>query len=223
MILTGRLFVILTALFLAACDPYAQAPISSTAIIGTKAIIKTHSEQRIAEVTDVTGKIVTTEFTNWEGELLYTQLDYRGLFPVGGSEHGGGQWELDFDQNLLEPLFPLQKGKEVSFKANLKTIADGGQHDMWVHMEVIGEKSISLPDGQHPVLLVELSREYKWNGKIQRSTDVMYFDPKLSMTLKKVIRQRGVQTYWRVVSIERPGHVEQATPTRQRRSGTVMI
>lgn len=223
MLMKVRVLGVFAALFVAACDPNAQAPISSTAIVGTKAIIQAHSKQRIAEVTDVTGKIVTTDFTDWEGQFLYSQLDYRGLFPIGGRENNGNQWELDFDESLLEPLFPLQVGKEVSFTGNLQTFKDGGQHEMWVHLEVVGQKSISLPDGQHRVMVVEVSREYRWQGKIQRSTNIMYFDPKLSMTLKMVIRERGSQSYWRVLSVERPGHVEQATPTRQRRSGTVMI
>jgi len=218
-----RIFGVLAALFLAACDPNAQMPTASTAIVGTKAIIKAHSEQRIAEVTDVTGKIVTTDFSNWDGALLYTQLSYRGLFPVGGSEQNGSQWELDFDEKLLESVFPLQVGREVSFKGNIKTLNDGKQHDMWIHLEVVGEQSMSLPDGQHTVFVVELSREYRWKGKTQRSTDIMYFDPKLSMTLKKVMRKRGSQSYWRVLSVERPGHTEQTMPIRQRRSGTVMI
>jgi len=217
-----KVFALLSVLLLAACSPNAQVPTSASAIVGTKAIIKYHREELIAEVTEVVDKLVTTEFTNWDGELLFSRTEYRGLVPISGMEPGGGQWELDFDETALEALFPLQKGKTVSFQGNLKNIEQGTGYDLWGRLEVLGEKTLDLPGGKRKVMVVEFNRQGKLDGETKAATDIIYYDPQYSMTLKKVMRERGEQTYWRVISIDRPGNVSN-TPTRQRRSGTVMI
>jgi len=219
---TMKVFALLSLLLVAGCAPNAQAPLSASAIVGTKAIIKYHRDELIAEVTDVTGKLVTTEFTNWNGELVFSRTEYRGLVPISGMEPGGGLWELDFDENELEPLFPLQPGKTISFKGNLKNIDQGTSYDLWARLEVLGEKTLDLPGGKRKVMVVEFNRQGKLGNRTKLATEIIYFDTEYAMTLKKVIRERGSQSYWRVISIDRPGNVTN-TPTRQRRSGTVMI
>lgn len=210
------------ALLLTACGPNTQVPTSASAIVGTKAIVKYHRSELVAEITDVTGKLVTTEFSNWDGELVFSRTEYRGLVPISGSDPGAGQWELDFDENQLEALFPLQPGKEVAFKGNLKNIDKGTSYDLWAQLEVIGEKVLDLPSGRRKVMVVEFNRQGRRGNQTKHATDIIYFDPEYSMTLKKVMREKGSQSYWRVISIDRPGNVS-PTPTRQRRSGTVMI
>lgn len=217
-----KVFALLSLLFVAACAPNAKAPMSASAIVGTKAIIKYHRDELVAEVTDVTGKLVTTEFTNWDGELVFSRTEYRGLLPISGMEPGGGQWELDFDEHELEPLFPLQVGNTVSFKGNFKNIDQGTSYDLWARLEVLGEKTLDLPGGKRRVMVVEFNRQGRLGNRTKLATDIIYFDPEYAMTLKKVMRERGAQSYWRVISIDRPGNISN-TPTRQRRSGTVMI
>jgi hypothetical protein len=220
-----KLFAVLSLFVVAACSPGAQAPTSATASVGTKAVIKRGAEQIVAQITDVTDNIITTEYTGWHGEFLYTRREFKGLFPVGGTEKNGERWELDFDESALDPLFPLQKGTEVSFKGKLMGIDAGITYDMWAHVEVVGKKSLPLKDGEHIVYVIEFTSIYEMDGNSKRRTEVMYYDPKLSMTLKKVIQDARAQRFWRVVSVEKPTGNEDpdAEPLRQRRSGTVMI
>jgi len=208
---------------LAACSPGAQAPTSATVLIGTKAVIVKGAEQIIAEVTDVAENIVTTEYTGWHGEFLYARREYRGLFPLGGTEKNGSRWEVDIDESKLEPLFPLELGKEVSFSGKLLGIDAGMAYDLWAHMEVVGKKSVALKDGEHSVVVIEVTTIYDVDGRSKRRTELIYFDPTLSMTLKKVIQDERSQRYWHVVSVEKPRGGQNPQPLRQRRSGTVMI
>jgi len=217
-----KVFALLSVLFVAACGPGAQVPNSASAIVGTKAIIKYHRDELVAVITDVTGKLVTTEFSNWDGELIFSRTEYRGLFPVSGMDPGGGLWELDFDENTLEALFPLLPGKLVNFKGNLKNIDQGSSYDLWARLEVLAEKTLDLPNGKRKVMVIEFTRQGKLANQTKLVTDLIYYDPEYSMTLKKVTRERGAQSYWRVISVDRPGNVTNV-PTRQRRSGTVMI
>jgi len=217
-----KIITLLSALLVAACGQNSQVPASATAIVGTKAVVKYHRRELVSVVTDVTDKLVTTEFSNWNGDLAFTQTDYRGLLAVSGSKAGGHQWELDFNENLLEAFFPLEVGKEVAFEANIKYISSGKSFDLWGHLEVLGDKVIDLADGKRKVKVIEYTRRFAWDGKTKLATDIIYYDPEYSMTLKRVMREEGSQTFWRVISVERPGNVVN-TPTRQRRSGTVMI
>lgn len=217
-----KVFALFVVLLVAACGPNTQVPTSATAIVGTKAIIKFQRDELVAEVVDVTDKFVTTAFSTWDGDILFERTEYRGLITVSGTEKDGRQWEFDFDENQLEPLFPLQPGKEVAFKGNLRDIQRGTSFDVWSHVEVVGEKVLDLPEGKRKVFLVEFTRQYRWGEKTSNSTEIIYYDPEYSMVLKKVKRERGAQTYWRVISVERPGNAS-GTPVRQRRSGTVMI
>ena len=218
----SKVFVFLSMLLLAACGSNSQVPTSATAIVGTKAIIKFQRSELVAEVTDVTDRLVTTEFSNWNGDILFSRTEYRGLIPISGSEANGGQWELDFDEVQLEAFFPLVPGKEIAFQGNLKNIDQGTSFDMWAHLEVVGEKVLDMPNGKRKVKVIEFTRQYLWKGKTKNATEIIYYDPEYSMSLKKVTRERGGQTYWRVIRVDRPGNVSN-TPPRQRRSGTVMI
>ena len=218
-----KMLALLSVLLVAACGPGMQVPETATAIVGTKAVIKVHRNELVAEVTDVTGRLVTTEFSNWAGEFLYNRTEYRGLIPVSGTEADGGQWELDFDERHLEAIFPLRPGKEVAFKGTLIDIERGTSFEMWGHIEVVGEKILDLPTGKRKVVVLNFTREYSRKDKTKRQIDIIYYDPEYSMILKKVIRSQGAQTYWRVVKVERPGKPGNTPTTRQRRSGTVMI
>lgn len=219
-----RTLLLCVALFVvAACSPSAQAPTSATVSVGTKAVIIKGGEQIIAEITGVTDNIVTTEYTGWHGEFLYDRREYRGLFPLGGTEKNGSRWEVEFDESLLEPLFPLKPGREASFSGKLLGIDAGVAYDMWAHIEVVGKKSMALKGGEHTVLKIEITTIYDIEGSSKRRTEVVYFDPTLSMTLKKVIQDERSQRFWHVVSVEKPRDGQAAQPLRQRRSGTVMI
>ena len=219
--LVSRLLAALALIFLVACDPVARAPETPTAIVGTRAVIQRHGQELYAEVTGVNDKLVTTEYY-WQDERVVVHNYYRGLYNVSGIEFGY-QYEADFDYSVLETLFPLAVGKEISFSGNTKNINRGTAIDFWANIHVIGEKIISLSSGDRKVFVVDIVTEYKKGNNSKRKTNTVYYDPELSMVLKSVIHEDGYQSYWRVVTVELPGNARTPTTLQQRRAGTVMI
>lgn len=220
--MVSRMAGLMLALAVAACDMPARTAGAPNAEVGTRALISRHGQELVAEITRVEDKLVTTDF-QWRGELMASRNLYRGLYPVSGIEYGY-QFELDFDANNLERLFPLQVGNETAFNGNLKLIDQGNAVDVWVHMVVRGETAVSLPTGSYPVYIVEVTSRYGKGRDAKTKLNTLYFSPELSMVLKSVMHEDGRQTYWRVVSIDKRGGGEPpATPAQQRQSGTVMI
>lgn len=218
-----RLIVILAMLAFAGCDDVTRVPLVPKAIVGTKAVIRAHGKDFTLEVTDVAEKIVISNLSDWNGQLVTQRHYYRGLYPIAGTE-GTSQWEVDFDHTLLESLFPLDVGKETGFHGTMKDISKNRTYDFLTQIKIIKEKPFSLPTGTHKVYIIEILTEYKWNGKTERKNEIVYFSPDFSMNLKGILHGDGAQRYWRVVSVERPGQGETIPdPVRQRRSGTVMI
>jgi len=218
------LSLLLAASFvLAGCDsaPAPMTPSQIQAAVGTRAFIKRHGQEIVAEITNTTDKLVTTEF-HWHGEMMAKRHYYRGLYPVAGTEYGY-QFEMDFDEQSLEQLFPMAVGKEVSFNGNLKIIDRGAALDAWVHLAVVGEKTIDLSTGSHHVFVVDIMTEYRKDGVVKRKTNVVYYAPDLSMLLKSVVHEDGQQSYWRVVSVEQPGAARVRPINKNNKSGTVMI
>ncbi|TNE64595.1 MAG: hypothetical protein EP335_06980 [Alphaproteobacteria bacterium] len=217
---TRLIAVCLMTAALAACDPIAQAPAPGAAI-GTRAVIKGYNQEMTAEITDVKGKLVVTEF-QWQGGDSVVRGYYRGLFPVSGRSKTY-HWEAEFDESKLEPLFPLAVGKEVAFSGTSRDVESGSAANFWASLSVIGEKVIELPNGARKVYVVDIITEYRKENLVKRKTNTVYYDPELSMVLKSVVLEDGYQSFWRVVSIDPPGEGNRATPSQQRRAGTVMI
>lgn len=217
---TIGIFLLITV---AGCETVEPLPETPGALVGTRAKIKMHGQDVVAEVTEVTGRIVKTEFKDWRGSSIREVDLYRGLFPIGGIDQGL-RYESQFDQNDLEPLFPLKVGKSVGVGGTINYIDGGESAEFWAHIEVVGEKNVELKRGPQLTFIVEIEWEFKWNGLMRRKTDTVYFDPEHSMILKSVIRGNNFQNYWVVVAVEEPEstRVAPASPT-QRRSGTVMI
>jgi len=218
-----RTVMVLGMLALAACDNGRAIPATSTVLVGTKAILIRDSEIFALEVTDVSEKFVTSEVTGLDGEVLSRETHYRGLYQTSQFGGGGRQWELEFDENQLESLFPLKQGKKTSIAGTLNLVDSGKSYEYVASFSVLGEKTVDLPDGLHKVMVVEVESVYLFPDNTITRTEVIYFDPKMSMILKKIMWAGRKKYYWRVQSIEIPGGPVQATPTRQRRSGTVMI
>ncbi|MCJ9429816.1 hypothetical protein [Kordiimonas marina] len=222
MSLASRLILICLTLGLAGCNPVAKAPASPEAIVGTRALIKGYGQEMTAEIREVKGKLVTTEF-QWQGGETAIRSYYRGLYAVSGRGKGY-HWEADFDEAKLEPLFPLTVGKEVSFSGTSRDIDRGTSADFWTNLSVVDQKTIELPTGARKVFVVDIVTEYHKGNVVKRKTNTVYFDPKLSMVLKSVVHDGNYQRFWRVVSIDVPGDGKaRPSPTQQRRAGTVMI
>lgn len=215
------ILVLSLMLLLAACDPIARKTSSSTAMLGMKAIIKADGREVASEITDVDGKYVSIDWSDWNGNHLHTAKMYRGLYPVGGVRPNG-QYEYDFNESKLEALFPLEKGNETSFEGTFTHFEENSSYQFWVHMNVEGEKEISLPSGDRRVFVIHVTTQFNINGKKERQREKLYYDPEYNLILKKNYYQKYRQSHWRAISIILPGDVDQVAPQR-RRSGTVLI
>ncbi|NVJ70635.1 MAG: hypothetical protein HWE08_09800 [Alphaproteobacteria bacterium] len=216
-----RFIMLLLIPMLVACDPISQVPSSPPAVVGTRAVIQRHRQEIYAEITAVTGKLVTTEMY-LQGESIAEFSAYRGLYPVSGREPHY-QYEADFDEAVLEQLFPLKTGNEVSFSGNLKRLDRGTSYDFWSHVAVVGEKTLSLSSGPRKVFVVDIITETSSGDRSKRRTQTVYFDPEYSMVLKSVQHEDGYKNYWFVVSVELPGEETNRTAPPRPRSGTVII
>jgi hypothetical protein len=189
--------------------------------VGTRAVIQRHRQELYAEVTAVTGKLVTTELF-LQGESIAEFSRYRGLFPVRGREFNY-EYEADFDESVLEALFPLKVGNEVSFSGNTKRIDRGTSYNFWSNVQVVGEKTLNLSSGDRKVFVVDIVTETSSGNRVKRRNQTVYFDPELSMVLKSVVHEEGYQNYWRVMSVELPSEGITRTSPARPRSSTVII
>ena len=89
-----RTISLFTIILLSACDGAGRVPTTPGAVVGTRANIKMHGQDVVAEVTQVIDKLVTMEFRDWQGGVLREVNLYRGLFPIGGVDGGqtAGFW-----------------------------------------------------------------------------------------------------------------------------------
>ena len=207
---------------MAACDAVEPVPASPGALVGTRANIKMHGQDVVAEVTRVIDKLVTMEFRDWRGGVIREVNLYRGLFPVSGTDQGL-RYETNFDESALEGLFPLKTGKSIGVSGTIYYVDGGEAADFYTHVEVVAEKTVDLKNGPRKTFVVQLEWEFSWNGITRRKTDTVYFDPETSMVLKSVIRGENFQNYWVVVSVDKPETPDGRREPINRRSGTVMI
>lgn len=211
----------LAVLLLMACDPIAQVPSSPPAVVGTRAVMQYHRQELYSEITDVTGKVVTTE-VYLQGRTVAEIGRYRGLYMVSRREPNF-QIEMDFDESKLESLFPLKKGNEVSFSGNTKRLDRGTSYNFWTHIQVVGEKTLNLASGDHKVFVVDILSETQSDNRTLRKRNTVYFDPELSMILKSVVHDENYKEYWFVIKVEKPSDGQSRATQPQPRSGTVII
>lgn len=218
-----RLIGLCAFVLVSACEAADRLPESPGAIVGTRAFIKMHGQDVVAEVTRIEDKLVTTEFRDWRGSVIREVSLYRGLFPVSGIDQGL-RYETSIDDSALEDIFPIEVGKTTGVKGTMFYVDGGQSADFWTHIEVVGEKTIDLKGGPQRTLVIEIDWEFEWNGVTRRKKDTIYFDPERSMVLKSVVRAENYQNYWVVFSVEEPERPDAPTNRpQQRRSGTVMI
>lgn len=213
---------VLLVFLIAACDGVERIPAATGALVGTRANIKMHGQDVVAEVMQVVDKMITTEFRDWHGDIIREVNLYRGFFPISGTDQGL-RYESSFDESALENLFPLKPGRSIGVSGSMYYVDGGESADFYTHIEVVGEKTVDLKDGPRRVFVIQLEWEFSWNGNTRRKTDTLYFDAERSMVLKSVVRGQNFQNYWVVVSVDEPDNPDARPEPVNRRSGTVMI
>jgi len=217
-----RYYPLLLIFLIAACDSVERIPATPGALVGTRANIKMHGKDVVAEITRVADKLVSMEFRDWHGGVIREVNLYRGFFPVSGTDQGMS-YESNFDHSELENLFPLKPGKSIGVSGTMYYVDGGESADFYTHIEVVGQKTVDLKDGPRRTFVIQLEWEFSWNGNTRRKTDTLYFDEERSMVLKSVVRGQDFQNYWVVVSVDEPENPDATPEPPNRRSGTVMI
>lgn len=216
--------LLIISICVSGCDRASRAPEVPYAQVGTRASIIGGGRDFIADVTRVENKLVTVEFRfapNPEADPLVTYNYYRGLFPVSGTDNGE-RFELEYPEEALESLFPLEKGKEVRFDGSLHFIDTGKIYSVSESIRVLKKTAIELEGGPETVYVIEIDTSLQKDG--QRRTlrkQRIYFAPALSMILKAVHKEEGREFFWRVVALEKAQDPRANRP--KRRAGTVAI
>ena len=215
-------------LFISACGTESgpkKTDVETLVQIGTRSVIQWHGQELIADITEIAGDIVTSEI-RWHGDVMSSRDYYRGLYPVSGLENGY-QFEVEYDEDAMQSLFPLAPGKSISFEGRLNVVSEGATQPIWVYITVTKEKFIKLPTGNQKVYVVDIVTEYTKDGSTRTKINQVYYSPELMMVLKSVMKEDGHQSYWRVTNVEqpKPGETTPRAPQSEkpRRSGTVMI
>ncbi len=213
--------LIVFVLLLAACDPIARKTQTSTAIVGTKTIIKASGRELTSEITEVDGKYVTVETSDWKQKYHRVMRMYRGLFPVSGVQVDG-QYEYDFDERKLEELFPLEVGGKAHISGTFMHLEENSAYPFSAHFKVIGTKKIALSSGNRDVFKIRVNTEFEFDDNVEHHEELLYFDAENDLILKLVYESSSAKYTWRVVSLVLPGDGK-SVPDERRRSGTVMI
>lgn len=218
------LSIVIAALMVTGCDGTSRAPATPYAQVGTRAVIKSLGREFVADVTRVENKLVTVEFRfrpDDKSPPLVIYDYYRGLIPVSGIDNGK-RFELEYPEDDLESLFPLKKGKKISFEGSMQFIDTGESLALQETIKVLGKKTIDLDSGPETVYVVEIDYRLMDGQDLRRkSKQYVYFAPALSMVLKTVRKEDGGEFFWRVVSIDRAEDISTGRP--RRRGGTVAI
>lgn len=203
-----------------ACSPPTEDNRFPTTPLGITAVISQQSQDFDWEVTDITNDIVTTA-TYWNRERVIHRKLYRGLYPIYGMEFGKS-FEVDFDYKILDQLFPLKVGKEVSFKGTMNLLEDQYQAETVVHIEVKGMGVQQIGETSYPVSIIKVTTHFSSGAASDVTHNTLYYSSDLGLILKSVTKGSGAQSYWRIRSIDIPLDAK-PKPRRRSPAGTVMI
>ncbi|GAB4129931.1 MAG: hypothetical protein Kow00104_15500 [Rhodothalassiaceae bacterium] len=210
-----RLGALISLLLLAGCGGPSGSPEPYPLVEGLRARISMNAGWYDLEVTEVDGARATLIWM-FQGQPLSERTQYRGLYPVSGTDDGRA-FVNDIDIAEIDSLFPLAIGKEAAFEGRSYYLPDGTDSRLFVHMEVTGTDRIALADAGYDVFLIRISTAVERDGARREFVRTLYYAPEIGLPLKMVMKDGEASSWWRVTSIETPGR------SRRNRLGTVMI
>lgn len=213
------IIALLSALLVASCAPAAAPSDENPLHPGLRATLKAFGNIYTAEVSEVHGGYSTWKLL-WEDRVVTVYKVYRGIFPVFGRE-GESFYHNQVDVTLLDPLFPLEVGNEVSLGGLFESNKTEGRAPLWAQVTVTGEAKISIKGREVPVFLIEVSIERQGDTGSHWENRTLWYSPELGFSLKTEYQQGDERFTVRVLSVDDPGD-ESGLPTR-RNLGTVMI
>lgn len=215
----NRLYLVLVFAVVACSPPTEEATFPDTPP-GITAVIRLQSQDFEWEITENINDTLTTE-TYWNGEPIIRIKLYRGLYPIYRTAYGVS-FEDDFDHKILDQLFPLEIGKEVSFEGILTHLEENSRIKTLVHVQVTDKGIQQIGEKSFPVYVVEITSRFTIGGESDVTHDTLYYSPDLGLVLKSVMKGSGAQSFMRIRSIDIPSNKK---PKERRRNpaGTVMI
>lgn len=213
------IFILLSALLAASCAPAASPVDENPLRPGLRATLKAFGNLYQAEVSEVHGGYSTWKLL-WEDRVVTVYKVYRGIFPVFGRE-GESFYHNQVDVTLIDQLFPLEVGKEVSLEGLYQSSKTEGDGRLWSHIVVQGKAEINIKGRKIPVFRIELSIERQGEKGSQWENRTLWYSPELGFSLKTEYQQGDEHFTVRILSVEIPG--DQGSPPTPRNLGTVMI
>lgn len=213
------IFTLFSALLAVSCAPAASPSDENPLHPGLRATLKAFGHIYAAEVSEVQGGYSTWNL-KWEDRVVTVYKVYRGIFPIFGRE-GESFYHNQVDVTLLDALFPLKVGNEVSLGGLYQSSKTEGDGPLWAQVVVQGEAEISIKGRKIPVFLIELSIERQGEKGSHWENRTLWYSPELGFSLKTEYQQGDELFTVRVLSVDVPGD-ESGPPTR-RNLGTVMI
>jgi|GEM_PF-5226865 len=188
---------------------------------GFRATMLSQAQNLEVEVTNVDGPLITLT-TFWHGEQTGVRNLYRGVFAVSGGIDEG-VFEMDFDTEIIDDLFPLKIGNTVDFTGNTLFVKSGEVLDTIVHIAVIEETKLIVDQENEPVFVLEVITEFVEKTTSELFHRTVYYSPKYGLILKQILKTETQSIYWHVTKIHDDGKSITRQPKPKRRSDTLLI
>jgi hypothetical protein len=140
---------------LAACEaPEPQGP-SQKLQAGTLATYKISGHIYKGEITHASEGYSAWEFS-WKNSPVFKFKTYRGLLSVYNEEEEVKTWSK-FDSAMIDTLFPLDVGKEVTIEGRHFTNRNQEGYPFYVTITVRREATIKVKEQDFPVFIIDFS------------------------------------------------------------------
>lgn len=218
--LTRSLSVLILVL-IAGCEAKEEANYSFPFEPGLELKVKAFGHYYYSEAVKADGGYVTWKL-RWNDRIVSMRKVYKGLISVYESELENS-YVNDFDTKSIDALFPLEVGKDVSFKGYRVSKEDGTETPFWMHIVVTEEDIVKVRDEEYRTLVIEITSEYEKPDRTVTVTRTLWFAPALGFSLKSEYRSNEEHFRMHVLSIITPESEDPEGARRRRTLGTVRI
>jgi hypothetical protein len=202
---------------LGSCSPSSDAGPDTPLLAGVVTTVKALGRIYTREVTEVKGNIIVWE-TRLNDQRLFTRKMYLNLFELYGREEGG-TFVNEIDTSVIDGLFPLAVGNEISTSGVQFDSRKDGEASLSVHILVRDTSKVEIKGSSYDVYVIDVSVSVERGEETRTIATTYWHAPMLGLNLKTRLAVDG-QIYWiHVIDIQSPAEAE-----RQRKGlGTVLI
>jgi len=198
---------VLVSGFLVACDPPPSNVAKQTIPAGTVANYKVGGHHYRAEITHAKDGYTQWEFT-WKKAPVFKFKTYRGLLSVYNEEEGYKSWSK-FDTKLLDSLFPLTEGQEVTVEGRhyANDVQEG--YPFYVTIHVRGKSEIMIKETSYPVYILDYSVVEDHPDGTKTYIKTAWYSEDLEAALRTDYKWETGSFSMRMVSFEEPEGFEE--------------